>query len=158
MGVATGRGAAQQRGELRVGGFEDCAAAWQGKEQDRILETAEKLAGDYAALRAKDPVAFARRAGQVLTQIPTYTIFGYRQLLKTNALARLMFVRSFDAYLNVPEAVRDLLEGSDIHVQMLAYRILSRDDDRARQMAVACQSQPLVYATRAEGSNGRTIP
>lgn len=36
-----------------------------------------------------------------------------------------------------PEAVRDLVEGSDIHVQMLAYRILAQDDERARQLAVA---------------------
>ena len=31
--------------------------------------------------------------------------------------------------------MRDLLEGSEIHVQMLAYRVLAQDDDRARRLA-----------------------
>src|SRR5690606_39032566 len=75
-------------------------------------------------------------AGNVLTQIPAYSIGNYDQLLRTNKLARLLFARSFEAYLEAPAAVRDLVEGSDIHVQMLAYRILSQDDDRARRMAV----------------------
>jgi hypothetical protein len=55
--------------------------------------------------------------------------------LRTNKLARLLFVRSVDAYLAVPGAVRDLVEGSDIHVQMLAYNVLAQDDDRARRLA-----------------------
>lgn len=101
-----------------------------------LIRTAEALAADYQALRDRDPVAFARRAANVLTRIPTYSIFGYSHLLKGNSLARLMFVRSFDAFLNVPQAVQDLVEGSDIHVQMLAYRVLGQDDERARRLAV----------------------
>ena len=98
--------------------------------------TAEALAADYQALRDRDPEAFARRAANVLTRIPTFAIHFYSQLLRTNTLARLLFVRSFDAFLAVPQAVQDLVEGSDIHVQMLAYRVLAQDDDRAGQLAV----------------------
>ena len=76
-----------------------------------------------------------RRAANILTQVPAFAISNYDQVLRTNALARLLFVRSFAAFLAVPEAVRDLLEGSEIHVQMLAYRVLAQDDDRARRLA-----------------------
>jgi hypothetical protein len=81
-------------------------------------------------------VQFARRAANVLTRIPAFAIHWYDQLLRSNKLARLLFVRSFEAFLAVPAAVRDLVEASDIHVQMLAYRVLSQDDARARRLAV----------------------
>jgi hypothetical protein len=113
--------------------------AWQQKKRDAVMETADRLGDSYAALRAEDPQAFARRAARVLTLIPAYAIFSYHQLLKTNKLARLLFVRSFEALLAEPGAVRDLVEGSDIHVQLLAYRVLAQDDPRARDMAVQCQ-------------------
>jgi hypothetical protein len=38
--------------------------------------------------------------------------------------------------LTVPAAVCDLIEGSEVHVQALAYRVLGQDDDRARSLAV----------------------
>jgi hypothetical protein len=107
---------------------------WGGAKD--LLATADRLATDYQALRDRDPMAFARRAANVLTRIPAYSISGYTQLLRTNSLARLLLVRSFDAFLSVPEAVQDLVEGSDIHVQMLAYRVLAQDDHRARRLAV----------------------
>lgn len=108
---------------------------WRAKERGRIMETVEKLADSYQELRDRDAVLFARRAADVLTRVPTYSIHSYSRLLRTNKLARLLFVRSFDAYLAVPGAVRDLVEGSDIHVQMLAYNVLAQDDDRARRLA-----------------------
>ncbi len=46
-----------------------------------------------------------------------------------------MFVRSFPAYLASSSAVRDLIEGSEIHVQMLGYRVLAQSDERARHLA-----------------------
>jgi hypothetical protein len=107
-----------------------------GNRRDDIVEAAKQLAGDYQALRDRDPATFARRAANVLTRIPTYSIHGLDRLLETNQLARLLIVRSFEAFLMSPAAVRDLVEGSDIHVQMLAYRVLAQDDSRARQMAV----------------------
>lgn len=110
--------------------------AWRAKETDRILRTADTLGDYYQTIRDDNPSEFARRAANVLTRIPAYSIQGYRRLLKTNKLARLLFVRSFDAFLGVPAAVRDLVEGSDIHVQMLAYRVLAQDDQRARRLAV----------------------
>ena len=110
---------------------------WRRKQRDAVMETAEDLACHYEAIRDRDPAEFARRAANTLTRIPAYAIFSYRQLLETNPLARLLFVRSFDAFLAVPRAVQDLVEGSDIHVQMLAYRVLAQDDERARNLAVA---------------------
>jgi hypothetical protein len=68
--------------------------------------------------------------------VPAYAIHNYDRLLRTNSLARLLFVRSFGAYLARPDAVRDLVEASEVHVQMLAYRVLAHDDDRARKLAV----------------------
>jgi hypothetical protein len=105
-------------------------------EQDRNVETALQLGDLYQSLRDRDAAEFARRAANVLTRIPAYAIRSYNQLLRTNKLARLLFVRSFDAYLAVPESVRDLVEASEVHVQMLGYRVLSQDDERARRMAV----------------------
>ncbi len=109
---------------------------YQAKEADAQLETAKALAGYYQAIRERDRAAFARRASNVLTRIPAYVAYDYNQLLRTNDLARLFFVRSFEAYLGVPRAVRDLVEGSNIYVQMLAYRVLAADDDRARALAL----------------------
>ena len=110
--------------------------AWAQKARDQIMETADELGDYYQAIRDRDPVLFARRAASVLTRIPAYAIHSYPRLLRTNKLARLLFVRSFDALLAVPGAVRDLVEGSDIHVQMLAYNVLAQNDDRARALAV----------------------
>ena len=109
---------------------------WNRKERDRIMATADDLGDYYQRIRDRDPVLFARRAANVLTRIPAYAIHSYPRLLRTNKLARLLFVRSFDALLAVPGAVRDLVEGSDIHVQMLAYNVLAQNDDRARALAV----------------------
>ncbi|MBW3596322.1 MAG: gliding motility protein [Planctomycetes bacterium] len=106
------------------------------KERDRMMETADSLGDYFAAIRDKDRAEFARRAANVLTRVPAYVLYNYDQLLRTNKLARLLFVRSFEAYLSVPAAVRDLVEGSEVHVQMLGYRVLAQDDERARRLAV----------------------
>ena len=105
------------------------------KQQDKLMETADKLGDYYQAIRDRDPSAFAQRASNVLTRVPAFSIYDYHRLLKTNKLARLMFVRSFESYLEVPGAVCDLIEGSDIHVQMLAYRVLAQDNEKARALA-----------------------
>ncbi|NLE59636.1 MAG: gliding motility protein [Planctomycetes bacterium] len=111
--------------------------AWNRKECDVIADTANGLGRYYEAIRDRNPSDFARRAANVLTRIPAYSIYSFRQLLETNQLARLLFVRSFDAFLDEPRSVQDLVEGSDIHVQQLAYRILAQDDRRARALGVA---------------------
>jgi hypothetical protein len=105
------------------------------KETDAQLEAAKALAGYYQAIRDRDPQGFALRASNVLTHIPAYATYDYQELLRSNDLARLLFVRSFDAFLTVPRAVRDLVEGSSIYVQMLAYRVLALDSERARRLA-----------------------
>jgi hypothetical protein len=106
-------------------------------EVNKVVQTANELADRYEALRQAVPEQFARRAANILTQVPAYSIWNYDGLLKSNKLARLLFVRSFDIYLAAPRAVGDLVEGSDIHVMMLAYSILGLDDDRARALALA---------------------
>jgi hypothetical protein len=93
------------------------------------------LAEYYQAIRDRDDSEFARRAANVLTRIPAYSIYDFNSTLRGNPLARLLFVRSLESYLSVPGAVRDLVEGSEINVQKLAYRILAQDDVRARALA-----------------------
>ncbi|MBI1247868.1 hypothetical protein GC197_08455 [bacterium] len=109
---------------------------YAAKERNQIVDTADQLGAYYQELRDRDPDTFTRRAANVLTRMPGHSVFSYGQLLKTNQLARLLFVRSFPAYLAVPEAVRDLVEGSSIYVQMLGYRVLAQDDPRAEKLAV----------------------
>ena len=71
----------------------------------------------------------------MLTRIPAYATFNQQQLLRTNDLARLLFVRSLDPYLAVPQAVQDLVEGSDIHVRCWPTACWRSDDARARALA-----------------------
>ncbi|HZZ79009.1 MAG TPA: hypothetical protein VFE62_10850 [Gemmataceae bacterium] len=115
-----------------------------GGEQHN-LGIAQDLAVAFQTMRERDESLFARRAANILTQVPAFSIFHYDQLLRTNGLARLLFVRSFPAYLSVPDAVRDLIEGSEVHVQMLAYRVLAQDDERARKIAV--ESMEILLGT-----------
>jgi hypothetical protein len=105
------------------------------EKTDPMEESANELAAYYQGIRDRDPELFARRASNLLTRIPAYATFNQGAVLRHNALARLLFVRSFDAYLAVPAAVRDLVEGSNIHVMMLAYRVLGRPDARAGKLA-----------------------
>jgi hypothetical protein len=104
---------------------------------DEVTETTSALAAYYQAIRDRDREEFARRSSSVLTRIPAYATFSQNYLLRTNALARLMFVRSLDSFLSVPLAVQDLIEGSNIHVMVLAYRVLALPDARARTLAAA---------------------
>jgi hypothetical protein len=107
------------------------------RKDDPDDETTTTLAAYYQAIRDGDPNEFARRASNVLTRIPAYATFNQNLLLRTNDLARLLFVRSLEQYLELPEAVQDLVEGSNIHVMMLAYRVLALPDPRARALAAA---------------------
>jgi hypothetical protein len=100
-------------------------------------ETTSQIAAYYQAIRDRDPEEFSRRASNVLTRIPAYATFNQQQLLRTNDLARLLFVRSLEQFLAVPKAVQDLVEGSNIHVMMLAYRVLALPDPRAGALAAA---------------------
>jgi hypothetical protein len=103
--------------------------------RDKMKPAAERAAEYYEALRLDDS-GFARRAAAVLTQVPAYTVWDYGRLITQNRLARLLFERSTSHYLSAPSALRDLVEGSEIHVQALAYRALGLNDDRARAQAL----------------------
>ena len=105
------------------------------KERGAAEKTTSELAAYYQAIRDRDAAEFSRRAANVLTRIPAYATFNQGLLLRGNDLARLLFVRSLEQYLAVPQAVQDLVEGSNIHVMMLAYRVLALPDPRARVLA-----------------------
>lgn len=131
------------------------AFAWNLAATKATLKVVEDLADHFQALRDRDERRFARRAANVLTQIPAYAIHSSDQLLRTNRLARLLFARSLASFLDTPDAVRDLIEGSAIQVQMLAYRVLAQDDERARSLAadsldilVGTLARPLHRKTR----------
>lgn len=109
-----------------------CTREWLSGSLQKAVERA---ADHYQGLRASD-ADFARRAALVLTQIPAYAISGYKRLLRVNRLARLLFERSIAHFLGCPTAVADLIEGSEIHVQQLAYRTLGLADPRARTLAL----------------------
>lgn len=98
------------------------------------INVAELAADKYAGLKL-DEDAFARRAANVLTLVPAYSIYLYDRLVQMNRFARLLFERSLRGFLAVPSAVRDLVEGSEIHVQTLAYRSLALRDPRAEALA-----------------------
>lgn len=104
---------------------------------DPLQVTATELAKYYQAIRDRDEEEFARRAAGVLTRIPAFTLFSYHALVRHNDLARLLFSRSALSFLSSPVAVQDLVEGSDIHVMSLAYRILALRDPRAVKLAAA---------------------
>ena len=110
-----------------------------------LLNEANRLRDYYDSLKSKDEAAFSRRAANVLSQVPAFSIYSYNSLIRTNRLARLLFERSAAAYLADPVSIQDLVEASEIHVMALAYRALGLDDDRARALAAA--NLPLLMGT-----------
>jgi len=100
----------------------------------KMLEEANKLADYYMALKS-DEAVFSRRAANVLSKVPAYSIYQYNPLIKQNRLARLLFERSAASYLADPHSLADLIEGAEIHVMALAYRALGLNDPRAREQA-----------------------
>lgn len=110
-----------------------------------LLQEADRLWDHYDALKRKDESVFSRRAANVLSQVPAFSIFSYHNLIRTNRLARLLFERSASAYLADAVSLRDLVEASEIHVMALAYRALGLDEDRAR--ALAADNLPLLMGT-----------
>ena len=118
-----------------------------GRKQDKeaVEKTTSEIAAYYQAIRDRDAEEFSRRASNVLTRIPAFATFNQGELLRTNDLARLLFVRSLEQYLAVPQAVQDLVEGSNIHVMMLAYRVLALPDTRA--VALAADNVDILLGT-----------
>jgi hypothetical protein len=128
----------------------------RGQENQQI-KTAATLAMHYRVIRATDPDTFARRTSGVLKLIPAGAIQDYPHLLRTNELAHLLFRRSFKKLLADEEAVKPLVEGANEYVQMLGYRLLASDDDRARAMAAemldSLLERPLVQLQRTVRSH-----
>jgi len=116
-------------------------------------QTVDALAAHYEALPENDGT-FARRASNALSMMPAYSIHDYDSLLQHNRLTRLLFERSTDFYLSDGRTVRDLLESPQIHVQALAFRVLGRDDARARTLAV--ENLDLLQATLLRPLHRRT--
>ena len=114
-------------------------------------ETIATLTAHYEAL--PEP-AFVARACNALSRMPAFAVWSYDRLLASNALARLLFERSNALYLSDANAIRDLLESPQIHVQALAFRILGRDDTRAR--AIAARNADLLQATLFRPLHRRT--
>ena len=110
----------------------------------KMVEEADRLADYYGALKA-DEAVFSRRAANVLSKVPAYSIYQYNPLIKQNRLARLLFERSAASYLADPRSLADLVEASEIHVMALAYRALGLDDERARRLAA--EHLPLLLGT-----------
>jgi hypothetical protein len=126
----------------------------QGVTKGAILAEVERLAEYYESLLA-DPAVFARRAATVLGHVPARTIHQYPRLIRENRLARLLLERTPASYLADPRSVDDLIEGSEIHVMALGYRILGLNDPRAIAMArmhadllVGTLLRPLHRSTR----------
>ncbi len=88
---------------------------------------------------------FVRRAASALSRIPAFGVWSFDALLANNALARLLFKFGTTRYLTDSAAVRDLLESPQIHVQLLAFRILAQRDPRAP--AIAAEHVDLLQAT-----------
>lgn len=104
---------------------------WGDSQESGIVD---RVADLLSGLKLSE-TDFARRASGILTRIPAYAIHNYNALVRNNRLARLLFERSLEGFLADPPSVRDLVEGSEIHVQRLAYRVLSLPDARARALA-----------------------
>ncbi len=111
----------------------------------------ERLADVYGALRS-DPPRFARRGAAVLGHIPAYAVWSYDQLVATNRLARILLERATGAYAADPAAVRDLMEAPQIHVQILALRILARPE----AAALAADTLDLLLPTLLRPLHRRT--
>ncbi|MEW4529147.1 gliding motility protein [Maioricimonas sp. JC845] len=128
------------------------AGSWGWAEQ--MLETAERYSRYYEEFRDDDR-EFARRATNVLGQVPAFAIGNFNELTRKNRLARMFYARSPARYLAYPEGIRDLLEAPQIHAQAVAFRVLGLPDERARQLAaanidllLATLLRPLHRATR----------
>lgn len=93
-----------------------------------------------------------RRAACVLTRIPARSIWNYPELIRKNVLARTLFERKVSAYAEDPQALADLVEGSEIHVMALGYRALAQASPetavRHLDLLQACLFRPLQRQTR----------
>jgi hypothetical protein len=114
-----------------------------GWGQDQV-EVANRLSRYYESFR-DDELEFSRRALQVLGQVPAYSFWNFRDVVRTNRLARMFYARAPEKYLACGSDLRNLLESPEIHAQSLGFRVLGLDRDDARRLAV--QNLDLLQAT-----------
>jgi hypothetical protein len=105
---------------------------WGEKEES---EFHLKVLSEYYNQFRDDEVEFARRAANVISRVPAYSIWDFKTLVKNNRLARLFYARSYSLYLSNPAAVREFLEGSSIFSQNLGFQILGLDQPEAVEIA-----------------------
>ena len=127
---------------------------WRWSSQD--MELAERLSRYYEALR-DDDAAFARRAINVLSQAPAHSVGSYRQLVRTNRLARLFYEHPAMKLLAFPDALAQLLAAAEVHVRAAAFRAMGLDDDAARRLAAEHLDALLAAATCPLPARVRTL-
>jgi hypothetical protein len=110
----------------------------------------EKLTTYYSQLQGGG--RFARRAANALGKLPSFGLWNYNQLIRSNRLARLFFERSAQDYAQDPQALADLVEGAEIHVMALGYRCLSQASPQQAlehlTLLKGCLFRPLQRDTR----------
>ncbi|MBT9583399.1 hypothetical protein IV102_08615 [bacterium] len=110
----------------------------------------ERLFAYYSQLQ--EGGRFARRAANALGKLPSFALWNYNQLMRSNRLARLFFERSAQDYAQDPQALADLVEASEIHAMALGYRCLSlASPQQALQhltLLKGCLFRPLQRDTR----------
>ena len=102
------------------------ATSVQVQHFEELGKAIEALANYYEQVHRLEPLDFTARAAWILSQVRANAIRHFQELLRTNCLARLLFVRSFDVYLSLPNAVADLLSASNERVLELGFQLLSQ--------------------------------
>ena len=97
---------------------------------DELLQAAAYMARQLQAM-ARDGNALERRSAAVLKRIPAQAIGSERELLRRNALARLLFEQGHLACLHNTQDAAALLQAEERHVCALAVRALSADTAEA---------------------------
>ncbi len=110
----------------------DFQMEWARRE---VVPMIDVLTPQYEKL-LNQPEAFARRAASVLGFIAegAIPVSAIRSGFRANRLANLFFGRDPSDYLSNPDALRDLLESPNPHVQTLAFQSLETNDERARDI------------------------
>lgn len=112
-----------------------CFQFMGGRHEKNAVEAVERYSRFYEELGASKPARFLELARLALNALPAMGIYRYPQLIASNRLARLIFRFSEEHLLESSEAVLDFLEAPNIHVQVLAWRLLASNDHRAGALA-----------------------
>jgi hypothetical protein len=124
---------------------------------ERLLYTAS-LAGQYLRGSEASGLPLAERAVSILLRVPASAMRAQAELLRRNALTRLLFERAYAACLDRPQHAAQLLQAANPHVRALAVRALAGEDPRGISLAdlhfelmLACLAQPLPRTAARRG-------